>query len=81
MRRARGYLTIADPERPLIERDTITCAHCNTVVIMKAGKDIGGFCRMCMRAICGKCADLGVCTPFEKELERQERAYLLASRL
>lgn len=42
--------------------------------------DPGGFCRQCMQPVCGACADLGTCTPFEKKLEAMEaRGRLLAS--
>lgn len=27
---------------------------------------------MCFKNICGPCADLGKCTPFEKKLEQME---------
>jgi hypothetical protein len=35
MRRAGGYAQIIDPDRPLAEYDTISCAHCGTVVFTK----------------------------------------------
>lgn len=81
MRTPQGYLTVADPEAPTIERDTFTCAHCQKIVIVAPmgavtdpGKpqDIGGFCRACYKNVCGRCADSGVCRPFEKWLEEQE---------
>src|SRR5260221_10768900 len=31
-----GYLTIVEPDRPLVERDTITCGHCQRIIITKA---------------------------------------------
>lgn len=71
MTQPKGYMVIVDPAMPApVEFDTITCAHCNRVVRVK--KDPGGFCRVCMRALCGPCADLGKCTPFEKKLEAWE---------
>lgn len=38
-----------------------------------ASQDIGGFCRVCMRSICGPCCDIGSCTPWEKQMEAMER--------
>jgi len=35
MRHAQGYATIIDPDRPLGEYDTITCAHCGTIIFTK----------------------------------------------
>lgn len=38
MRNAGGYLIITDPEVAApIERDTVSCGHCNRVVEVKAG--------------------------------------------
>jgi len=36
--------------------------------------DCGGFCLKCMNHLCGPCADKDACTPWEKELEKRERA-------
>ena len=63
-----------------IERDTFTCSHCNSIVIVtpkQSPAEAGGFCRMCMKPICGPCADEGCCVPFEKRLEEDERRYRL----
>jgi hypothetical protein len=75
MRRPGGYLHITEPGKPDVERDTFTCGHCNAIVTVEPACDpseAGGFCRMCMGHICGPCADLGSCEPFEKKLERME---------
>lgn len=32
----------------------------------------GAGCRVCMRAICLPCCDLGVCTPWERQMEQME---------
>lgn len=37
MLRPKGYLTIVAPDAPLLERDTITCAHCQAIVTVKPG--------------------------------------------
>lgn len=77
MRNPQGYAYTADPDRGLVERDTFTCNHCQFVVFVRPASDptdMGGFCRMCMKHICAKCADEGVCLPFEKKLDQYERA-------
>lgn len=74
MRNAGGYAVIVDPECPLVEMDTFTCCHCNSVVHIKPKSkpdDFGSMCRSCMKMVCAKCADFG-CTPFEKKLEAWE---------
>lgn len=79
MRKPQGYAIWTDPtvDGGTIERDSITCAHCNHVSFVKPFQDpteCGGFCRLCYRHICGPCADLGSCTPFERKLELVEHA-------
>ena len=69
MSQSKGYLVITEPSAPAKEFDTITCCHCQRIVLVK--KDPGGFCLQCMKGTCGPCADLG-CTPFEKWLEEVE---------
>lgn len=75
LRKPGGYAVISDPDNGIIEHDTITCAHCSRVVFVK--RDLGGFCRVCMKSVCGPCADRGRCDPFEKKLERAERRQAL----
>jgi hypothetical protein len=75
--RPGGYAVISDPVNGVREADTFTCCHCNTVVVVKSGarpEDLGGWCAMCAKPVCPKCAG-GSCDPFEKKLERiEERA-------
>lgn len=75
MRNAGGYLIgVRDDERKL-EVDSFTCAHCNSVVWVRAkqrAEDLGGHCRMCNKPICPNCAGIGSCTPFERKLEAME---------
>lgn len=74
MRRPGGYATITDPDKPLVELDTTTCAHCQKVTHIKARarpEDLGGLCKACMGLICQHCVGKG-CDPFEKQLERSE---------
>ena len=71
MLRPGGILTCDDGRAC----DTFTCGHCCTVVFVKPRcdpADAGGRCKLCDRLICGGCADLRRCTPWERELERQE---------
>lgn len=37
MRQPQGYATIVDPDAPIVERDTITCGHCQRVIFVKPG--------------------------------------------
>lgn len=37
MRRPQGYATISDPDRPVVEMDTVTCGHCQQIIFTKAG--------------------------------------------
>jgi len=30
-----GYLTVVEPDRPLVERDTVRCGHCGRIVVVK----------------------------------------------
>lgn len=75
MARPGGYAILTSPGG-VREWDTFTCCHCNCVVTIPnraKAEDCGGFCRRCMKATCGPCADKGTCTPFEKQLEAAER--------
>lgn len=40
MLRAGGYATVVDPSRPLVERDTCSCGHCQAVIFTKPGYGI-----------------------------------------
>ena len=77
MRNPQGYalwfngdIGIAD-----IERDTISCGHCNTVSYVKPFQDptdLGGLCKICMKFICKLCVDTGICDPLEEQIARME---------
>jgi hypothetical protein len=66
MRNPHGYMVI-DGE----ENDTITCNHCNAIVVVTKDKP-GGFCTKCSGLICDACVDKNDCRPFEKWLEKVE---------
>lgn len=88
MVRPHGYITVVSDAPQVMERDTITCGHCQRVVIVKPctvatvylvqdrhgrwHEEPGAACRMCMRPVCLSCEAAGVCTPFEKALEQME---------
>lgn len=76
MRKPQGYYVIVEPDKAATEGDTFTCFHCQRVVNVPPKADpstMGGFCRVCMRLICGPCADKGSCTPWEKQMEAMEK--------
>jgi hypothetical protein len=78
MLRPGGWAQWSGPDGTT-ECDTVTCAHCNHVVLLRdetTGKPLsaeqsGGFCRMCMKPTCKGCSDRS-CTPFERRLEEME---------
>jgi hypothetical protein len=88
MIRPHGYVTIAHPESRTIERDAVSCRHCQRIVFVKPGtvstvylepqqdgtwkETPGAFCRCCMAPICLRCEAQGVCTPFLKQIEAAE---------
>lgn len=77
MRIARtGYATLIEPVGRMKEADTFTCAHCQSIRIVKPfcdPADLGGLCKTCMGVICERCLG-GVCDPILKKIERQEKA-------
>ena len=73
-RRAGGYLVIDDPDpargQPARQEfDTATCSHCQRVFKLAA---LHAVCSLCDKYVCRKCAELGICVPFEKRLEADE---------
>jgi hypothetical protein len=73
-RNAQGYACQFDPDGVTKECDTATCYHCNRVFHINPStrpEDVGGYCRICEKIICGPCVD-GPCHPFEKKLAAWE---------
>lgn len=86
MLKPQGYATFTGDT--IVERDTITCGHCQMLVFVKPRtastiylipqfqapdkEEPGAMCRVCMRAVCLKCHDDGRCTPFERRIEEME---------
>ncbi|TAL13944.1 hypothetical protein EPN95_04625 [Patescibacteria group bacterium] len=68
-------MTIVGPRRNM-EADTATCVHCNRAWMTRSnvkGKgDPGGWCMVCMKMICPKCAGKP-CMPFLKKLDLYEK--------
>jgi hypothetical protein len=74
MLRPGGYAYLSDPEAGVKEWDTTTCAHCNSIVHVKAKErpeNIGGLCKQCMGLICPRCVR-GACVPLLKRLDDME---------
>lgn len=77
MRNATGYGTWTDPkgEAALVERDSFRCCHCGDIKFVEpkqAASDAGGWCMRCAKPICGACADIPTCRPFERWLDQME---------
>ena len=75
MRKAQGYATITDPDLPLFEADTRTCAHCTRVDHIPSGADpadVGALCNGCGGLICRRCTmeayRTGQCVTFQQKL-------------
>ena len=76
MRGPRGYITITEPGKALIERDTGQCPHCSGIIELVPGQSGGvesRWCSQCGKHICARCAQHATCRPFEKWLEAVER--------
>jgi hypothetical protein len=71
-----------------LERDTITCAHCNRIVMVKPGtgcttyyipqligppkEEAGAWCAVCNKPVCLTCHADGRCLPLMRRLEMME---------
>ena len=93
-RQPQGYFCSTDPDptkskgqKALIEYTTITCGHCNAIVLvdLKAPEPPTEICYGCMRNICKKCvaerAQTIKCDVIEKKLERWEARDAIRRRL
>ena len=68
-----GYLTITQPEGPVVERDTYLCCHCSRMVVVTPGSGKQrSWCFLCNRGTCGGSACAKGCLPFEARLEAME---------
>lgn len=68
-----GYLIIEDrSDNTQQEFDTLSCKHCQAVIILKREEaEQGGFCMQCMAPLCMTCAAKKACVPFLKQIEHQ----------
>lgn len=80
MRGVTGYITVAAPEKPLLEQGAAQCPHCTGIITVEARPnaqsepEIGTrWCSQCHQHICRGCAQHATCRPFEKMLEAMER--------
>ena len=85
--RRQGYATIADPDGRLVEADSMTCGHCQRIVLLhdrkgSARPSVAVRCTQCDRGICVPCAEVARCDPFEEKLLRMEAGfnYITAAR-
>lgn len=75
-KRVGGFAHWYNGQAPDIEKDTITCCHCNTVVFidpLRPVEEFTGWCMNCFKFVCLACAAKGVCVPLERRLEQMER--------
>lgn len=81
---------------PQFEWDTASCGHCQRVIFTKPGsaqtvyvfpqadgsakEEMGAGCRVCMRPVCLQCCEIGICQPWETQVELMEAAGRLGLR-
>lgn len=72
MRRAGGYTIITQPGKGNIEKDTMTCAHCQHVSFLKPYSEPEHRCKQCFGYVCKgpHCPD--ECRPLEEQLRMME---------
>ncbi len=96
MRRPQGYVSVVGGWRDA-ELDSVTCGHCNQIVLVKPGtaatmyllpqmdgpakEEPGAMCKQCMRAICLTCYADGRCIPLMRRIEAMEGDRLALARL
>ena len=71
--RARGYITISEPDGSLVEQETLQCVHCQMHWVIRPGSGIlRGFCLRCAGPTCGKQNCTERCVPAERMIEEIE---------
>ncbi len=64
-----GHITIVDPDKPIYERDTLQCVHCQKHWIVEPGSGRQrGWCLKCNGPLCGAQKCMTECVPFEKKI-------------
>ncbi len=72
--RVKGFISITEPDVPVVEGETLMCVHCQHIWIIRPGSGISrGFCMNCDGPTCGRGHCETHCVPFEKVIEAQER--------
>ena len=72
-----GYARAEYDDGRIVESDTATCRHCNTIFHVgpkQSATDIGGFCAVCSGIVCAKCVG-GWCDEIQRKLDRWEASY------
>jgi hypothetical protein len=75
--RKPGGIMICTSDTGVQERDTFTCFHCNSIVVVPPKREafVMGYCRCCDKPVCAACEGQGACVPFEERLRRAEASY------
>lgn len=76
MRNAKARAVIFNGDGSVIEFDSFTCCHCNSIVRVPARAaptECGGWCGKCAKPTCRECGGSGRCAPFEAQLEAVEK--------
>lgn len=65
----------AVPAGTVLERDVLTCSHCQRAVVLEPGRvRARGYCPKCHHYICDTCetirAKTGACVPMQQTLDR-----------
>ena len=77
LRRPNGLTWEFWPEGKIVEGETLACGHCSSMKYIKQPeeRDLGGYCMVCNRLICGPCADKGKCESWEEMLAKKEAEF------
>lgn len=68
-----GYQLVTDDYGGRIERDVLTCGHCQfTWAVVPGSGRRRGFCRGCARVLCGSARCMDGCRPWESMIEAME---------
>lgn len=83
-----GYAIVINDDGRVLERDTVTCCHCNVVIHVKPGsaqtvywypqmygppkEEMGARCALCDKPVCLRCHADGTCKPLMKRIEQME---------